>query len=47
MLTAGESAVLKIAYGSAEHVAFTDFTTNESSDLDSALALIEHLSEAS
>ncbi|DBA79004.1 TPA: hypothetical protein ACH3X1_008870 [Trebouxia sp. C0004] len=43
----GESASLKIEYGSEKHVTFTDFATTENSDLDSAHALIEHLSDAS
>ena len=47
ILIAGEGTSLKIVYGSGEYVTLTDFTTNENSDLDSALALIEHLSEAS
>lgn len=38
---------MKIEYGSEEHVTFTDFATTENSDLDSAHALIEHLSDAS
>ena len=44
---AGESASLKIQYGAEKHVAFTDFASTENSDLDSAHALIEHLSDAS
>ncbi len=38
---------MKIEYGSEKHVTFTDFATTENSDLDSAHALIEHLSDAS
>lgn len=38
---------MMIEYGAQEDVTFTDFATTENSDLDSALALIEHLSDAS
>ena len=44
--SAGEAASLKLEYNDERFLTFSDFPSTENGDVDSALALFEHLSDA-